>query len=410
MNSPSSARQQLQYIQDFLIQIASGDYNSKLPVINEDDGQMVAIQFGINMLVEELKESTISRVFLDSIYNGINEILIVLNEKEKIQKTNHLVNTLLLYNESELLNQSIEKLLQKTDFDNVRDCIKNAYEQGKIQEIGLNLYTKDNNIIPVSCSFSPLKDAKGKPSGILMVAKNISTLTKAKNQLQDKNDELSLFVYKASHDLKSPVTSITSILELQRESQDINEVRMYSQLIANSAARLDTIISELLILGRITYGKLEYNKVNFRKKFDDIIAGFEFVDGFKDVNINIVIDQNVKPIITEKGLLHTILFNLIDNAIKYRQKKVEPSYIDIHLSKHEKGILFKIKDNGIGIADSLQADIFKMFYRATSKSKGSGLGLYIVQTAVTKLGGTISMESTANEGTTFKIYVPSKLA
>lgn len=402
------AEQQLQYIQDFLIQIANGDYNSKLPITDEKDEQLVAVQVGINMLVEELKETTISRVFLNSIYNGINDVLIVLNEKGEIQKTNQVVETLLLYPESELLSQSVEKLFKKSNNDSVSNCIRNVYEQNKIQEIGLNLIAKDNTIIPFFCSFSPLFNAQNEHSGVLLVAKNITALLNAKNQLQDKNDELNLFVYKASHDLKSPVSSMMGIMALANESQDIQELKTYTKMIEESISKLDTIISDLLVLGRITYGELEYEQMENKQVIDSILKSIEFVPGFKNILFNIDINDQAKSIITEKGLFQTVLLNLIDNAVKYQQKRVEPSHINIHISNQAKGILFKIEDNGIGIADHQQANIFKMFYRATSVSKGSGLGLYIVKTSVLKLGGTISLESTFGKGTAFKIYIPSK--
>lgn len=353
--------------------------------------------------------STISSVSLNSIYDGINDILIVLNDKVEIQKTNKVVETLLLYTESELLNRSIGKLIQNTDFDIVRDTIRNTYYEKKLHETAFNFVTKNNNLIPVSCSFSPLFDEEGKSTGILLVAKNISTLIKAEKQLQEKNEELNLFVYKASHDLKSPVSSILSLMALINESKDINEIKMYCKMIADCTSRLDTIISDLLVLGQITNRELEFEQVDIKQAIDDILKSIEFVDGFKDVNFNIIIDDNTQSIITEKGLFHTILINLIDNAIKYRKIGTEPSFINIHVSNHDKRVLFKIEDNGIGIADLQQANIFKMFYRATSASKGSGLGLYIVKTSVLKLGGTISLESTIGKGTTFSLYLPMQI-
>lgn len=399
--SLSKDHSQLQYVQDFLSKIAEGDYNAKLLVNDGKDEKLAEIQAGINMLVEKLKATTISRVSLDSIYNGISDILIVLNDKVEIQKTNQVVETLLLYTESELLNQSIGKLIQKTDFDLVRDTIRNTYFEKKLHEIAFHFITKENKLIPVSCSFSPLYDPHGKSTGILLIAKNISTLVNAKKQLQDKSEELNLFVYKASHDLKSPVSSIKGIMALIDESKDLNEMKTYYKMIADSTLRLDSIISDLLILGRITYGELEYEQIDFKKVIDAILKSIEFVDGFKDIKFNMAIDDNAQSIWSEKGLLNTILFNLIDNAIKYRKINSEPSFINIHVSSQENGILIKIEDNGIGIADLQQANVFKMFYRATSTSKGSGLGLYIVKTSVLKLGGTIALESTFGKGTTF---------
>ncbi|MES2590777.1 MAG: PAS domain-containing sensor histidine kinase [Bacteroidota bacterium] len=403
------AKRQLQYIQNFLIKIADGDYTSELPVIDNTDEQLVAVQVGINMLVEELKETTISRVFLNSIYKGINDVLIVLNENGEIQNVNHVVESLLLYKESELVQQSVEKLIQINDIDTVRNCLLNVNEQNKIQEVGINLAAKDKSSIPVACTFSPLHNAQGKITGVLLVAKNMSTLINAKNQLREKNEELNLFVYKASHDLKSPVSSMMSVMHMMNESQDINELKMYSKMVDQCINKLDTVISDLLVLGRITYGELEYKEIDINEIINTILTSIEFVHDFKEITFDIVIDKKAETIVSEKGLFQTILLNLIDNAIKYRQKREnEPSYIRINVTPKGKGVLITIEDNGIGIAENQQPNIFNMFYRATAISKGSGLGLYIVKTGVLKLGGTISLESTFGKGTTFKVYIPSK--
>ncbi len=403
----ASTDRQLQYMQDFLINIAHGDFDAKLNISDESDEELVAMQVGINMLVEELKSTTISRVFLNSIYDGINDILIVLNENGEIQKTNHLVETLLQYSESELTNRPIDKILELGDFETVKEYIKNAFEKGKIQEAGLNFIKKDNSKIPVSCSFSALYNKLNQPSGVLLVAKNITALLQAKNQLQDKNDELNLFVYKASHDLKGPVSSMQGIMNLTKKTENVDELKMYCKLMEDCTKKLDSIISDLLVLGKVTYGDLKYETIDIRSKIEEIVHSFEFTEGREDIDFKIVISDEVKYIITERELLHTILLNLIENAFKYRQKKAERSFIHIVISANNKGVLFTIKDNGIGIDDSMQENVFKMFYRATYTSKGSGLGLYIVKMSVLKLGGTISLQSTLDKGTTFTLLLPS---
>jgi PAS domain S-box-containing protein len=404
-----STSKQLQYIQDFLIGLAAGDFNAKLSLAEDDDEQIKSIEVGINMLVEELKITTISQVFLNSIYNGINDILIVLNEKGEVQKTNSVLEKLLLYNEQELKNKSVEKLIHLDCIDDARNAIKNAYETAEIKEIGLNFIDKNKSTIPVSCSFSVLYNAQNQPSGILLVAKDIRVLLNAKEQLEEKNDELNLFVYKASHDLKGPIASMLGVLELSNKSEVKleEETKMYIHMIEECAFKLNTILNDLLVLGRITYGNLEYEDVNIKKMVTGILKSIEYAKGFSDVDIKVDVSAE-QSIITEKELLHTIILNLIDNGIKYRKLDADRGYIYISAKPQDSGICITVEDHGIGIDELAQKDIFKMFYRATYQSKGSGLGLYIVKTSVLKLGGTISFESVLEKGTSFKIYIPSK--
>lgn len=400
---------QLKNIQNYLIQVAEGNFDAKLRLPADSDIELIAIQVGINMLTEELKSTTISRSFLDSVYNGINDMLIVLNDSGEIQTFNNVVLPLMHYSEEELHNQKLENLVHIDSLDVVRDCLLKINKKNENIETGLNLVSKNGIIIPVSCSFSTLHNNKHDQSkSILFVAKDITALLNAKEQLQHKNDELNLFIYKASHDLKSPVSSMLGIMSLLNKTEDKGEVKAYLKMMEECINKSNALINDLLVLGRITYSELKDESISIKTMLDDIIAGMAFVDGYKDIHFNVTVDDKAKFIITEKGLIQTVLLNLIENAIKYRRDAGEPSYINIRVSDQESGILIQIEDNGIGIEESLQADIFKMFYRATLISKGSGLGLHIVKKSIAKLGGTISFESTFYKGTTFNVYIPYK--
>lgn len=404
----SSSSKQLQYMQQFLIQIANGNFDAKLSVSDETSEELVAMQVGINMLVEELKTSTISRVFLNSIYDGINDVIIVLNEHAQIQKANHLVEKILGYSESDLQDQSIDKIIPDQNNTSTKEYIEKVYKYKTTQEVGLNIVAKSGIHIPFSCSFSLLYNNEHSPSGVLLAAKNITALLQAKNQLQEKNDELNLFVYKASHDLKSPVSSMQGIISLINKSNDINEIKMYCRLMEECSQKLDSIISDLLILGRITYRELNHEKINLNDLLGEIINTIKLsIDDPDQIEFTVTIDPKAECIVTERELLNTILVNLIENAVKYKKQRLEKSYVHITVFPKETGVLFVIEDNGIGIEKQLQPNIFRMFYRATYVSKGTGLGLYIVKTGVSKLGGHVSFESDTSIGTSFKIYIPN---
>lgn len=199
-----------------------------------------------------------------------------------------------------------------------------------------------------------------------------------------------------------------SVMNLLNNSENITEMKLYIKMVDECINKLNTIISDLLVLGQITYGELECEQVNVSELLDAILHSIEFLKEFKEINFDISIDKQAEFVVTEKGLLRTIFLNLIDNAIKYSKKREDSSLIRIKVIPFKKGLQFSIEDNGIGIAEHQQANVWKMFYRATAISKGSGLGLYIVKTSVAKLGGTISLESAYDKGTTFKVYIPSQ--
>jgi signal transduction histidine kinase len=105
--------------------------------------------------------------------------------------------------------------------------------------------------------------------------------------------------------------------------------------------------------------------------------------------------------------LITILKNTISNAVKYRKQNRTDCFVNINVSKEDNYTIILVEDNGIGISEKSLPKIFDMFFRATSSVEGTGLGLYICKEMITKLGGTIKLESKLGEGTTVAIKIPS---
>jgi signal transduction histidine kinase len=100
-----------------------------------------------------------------------------------------------------------------------------------------------------------------------------------------------------------------------------------------------------------------------------------------------------------------IIENLVENAIQFA-KEVKPT-LNLYAIDSGNGIMIQVTDNGIGIQSEFHQNVFDMFFRATEKSKGNGLGLYLVKKAVDKLNGTIKLESAFGQGTVIQVYLPS---
>lgn len=114
------------------------------------------------------------------------------------------------------------------------------------------------------------------------------------------------------------------------------------------------------------------------------------------------------PFYSDKSRLLIVLNNMLSNAVRYRDPWKTDSFVQIKVEVNEAEARLEFSDNGIGIADHYLDKIFNMFFRASADSKGSGLGLYIVKSAVEKLDGTIDVESELGVGTTFRITIPNQ--
>src|SRR6185312_10149408 len=125
------------------------------------------------------------------------------------------------------------------------------------------------------------------------------------------------------------------------------------------------------------------------------------------ISFQITINQP-EPFRSDELVIKMILNNLITNAIKYQKKNFQGKSIDLNISVYDSVAEIRIADTGIGIPESHFNEIFNLFSRATSLRAGSGIGLYNVKGALIKLGGNIDVSSVLNEGTVFKLTIPSK--
>jgi PAS domain S-box-containing protein len=237
--------------------------------------------------------------------------------------------------------------------------------------------------------------------GMGLAAQNITDLTEAVNELET-------FVYKSSHDMRSPIASILGLISLaDTEITDIDTSKHYLTIIKQQVERLDNILRKLVDTTRIQHGDKVIHLIDFNQLINDILKALAFMKGFNEIHI----EHNIlskKKFYSDKPLLVSLFQNLMDNAIKYKRENINNSFLKITITDESDGIKIVFTDNGIGIPTHLQKDIFNMFFRATDKASGSGLGLYTVKHCIKKLGGHISQESEENIGTTFTVYLPNE--
>ncbi|WP_375560768.1 ATP-binding protein [Bernardetia sp. OM2101] len=249
--------------------------------------------------------------------------------------------------------------------------------------------------------------------GGILTTQYVENLLKEKNeQLKKTNDELDQFVYSVSHDLRAPLTSVMGILQLLKtDISTVSNVNMYLQLISKSITRLDNYIREVLSISRNSRTRIANEKIDFEEIVEEIKEDLAYLDEFKDVSIKVDINSKQESIFfkSDKIRVKAIFDNLISNAIRYHNPYQDERFVKITIHINEKEARIDITDNGLGISQKHIEYIFDMFYRANDQKMGSGLGLYIVKETVLKLGGTIEIDSTPNEGTTFSIVLPNNI-
>lgn len=225
------------------------------------------------------------------------------------------------------------------------------------------------------------------------------------DELKKVNSELDGFVYRVSHDLRAPLVSLLGLVSIFRLELDPVKKDHYLNLMEKSVERLDNFILDIMNYSRNSRIKISSEEIALRTLVADTIESLRFSqDGsFKIKNL---IDDRLK-IRTDSQRLRPILNNLLSNAIRYRDLGKEEQFVTIQAELINDGVKIEVSDNGIGIPKEHQKDIFKMFFRASKQSEGSGIGLYIVKETVEKLHGTVNLFSTEGIGTTFSIFLPN---
>ena len=224
-------------------------------------------------------------------------------------------------------------------------------------------------------------------------------------QLRKINSELDNFVYKVSHDLRTPISSILGLVHIAKLDATISNMKDCLDQIEKSAEMQDEFIKDIIELSKNSRTNPSKDEIHFKKMITDTFNQLKHsLNGVK-IKPTVEIKQE-KPFYSDSTRLKVIFNNLLSNSIKYGK---EPGgKIGVHIDVHNGHANILVEDNGKGIEQQYQANVFDMFYRATDKNAGSGLGLYIVKETVEKLKGEISLKSEVNQGTSVRLKLPNR--
>lgn len=306
--------------------------------------------------------------------------------------------------------KDFEKRFQ--DDEDWKQHISEVSKAGKIVFEGINQNKGSGKSFPVEVSISihEIIDEKF----VVAVSRDISERKAFEVQqmetiqeLKKANTELDNFIYRVSHDLRAPLTSTLGLNALLKVEENSKIQEEYIELQEKSLKKLDRFILDILNYSRNSRLEVTFKAIDLYDSVQQIITNLEHHNS-ADVEIDVQqqIDSNF---ISDAVRVEMILNNLLSNAIKFQNSRKEQHQISISITVNEELAKIEISDNGIGIIKEHQDKIFEMFYRATDLNYGSGLGLYIVKEAVDFLNGTLQLESTEGEGTTFLISLPNNL-
>ena len=222
--------------------------------------------------------------------------------------------------------------------------------------------------------------------------------------LQKTNKELDRFVYSASHDLKSPLSSVKGLTNLMKYKVEDTEVLEYVDKINHRILDMDQFIGEIIDYSRNARIEVKKEEINLSELIDEIYDKLKYMSDNSPPILKKKFTEGI--IFTDPSRLNVILSNIISNSIKYADPDKSEKWIEVDLQIEGQHNIISIKDNGVGISEEYIDHVFEMFYRANDQSDGSGLGLYIVHEMVEKLQGKIQLMSKEGAGTTIELKIP----
>jgi signal transduction histidine kinase/ligand-binding sensor domain-containing protein len=226
-------------------------------------------------------------------------------------------------------------------------------------------------------------------------------------KLVKTNQQLDRFVYSASHDLSAPLKSILGLINILKLEKKDEGLIQHLKHMERSVQKLEVVIYHLTQFSRNMGGPVSSLTFPFKNVVEEVIEDLKYYSNV--YRIDIIRNYCDSDILTSDFMrVKIVLTNLISNAIKYRDKNKPDNYIKISFRQTANASIIEVEDNGIGIEKEHQEKIFDMFFRATTNSEGSGLGLYIVKDVVEKLQGTINVDCQPGHKTLFTISLPLK--
>lgn len=234
------------------------------------------------------------------------------------------------------------------------------------------------------------------------------TLQEKNEELMRTNTDLDNFIYMSSHDLKHPITNLEGLLSIIPYINDSSEeeAEQWMEMMTTSVFRLKSTIAHITEISKIQKGLEETeDMLDFEQITEEVKQ--DIAQLIEENQATIYTDFQIRSIVYIPKYLKSIIHNLLSNAIIYRHPE-RTAQVHVVTYREKQTIVLAVQDNGLGLSESDQKKLFKMFKRLHVHVDGTGIGLYMIKRMVENHGGSITVESKPQEGTTFRVYFNTK--
>jgi len=303
------------------------------------------------------------------------------------------------------VGKSIYDVVNNFRFPSIIENISHVIETNEILEKEIqttDLRWYQMNILPY------VKQVDNKINGVIITFVEITLRIKDLKEQEALIADHETLLDTISHDIKNPLSGLLLTIEMLSNgiAENPKEFKSLLKIAKNAVKKIQSVISELTDARKQEH---KYKAVDELLNFENILEDVRLtlLDNIKESHAIIRSELNVSEITFSRRKLRSIIYNLLNNAIKFKSPGCKPE-IFIRTTRENHFIILSVKDNGIGIDDTNQKEIFSKYFRIDNNIEGSGIGLHLVKELVTNAGGKILINSQLNKGTEFKIYLKEK--
>jgi two-component system sensor histidine kinase VicK len=313
------------------------------------------------------------------------------------------------YTPAEIIGLPITILIPFDRLDEEPKIIEQLKKGERVDHFETRRRTKEGRLIDISLTISPVRDSDGNIIGASKIARDITHI----KALERRKDD---FIHMASHELKTPITSIKGYMQLASQiisgkefeplRQEFPHLDVSMKAVNKQVDKMISLISELLDLSRIEFGKLQITRseFNLEEMVQETIRDLRPTTTRHEISFESSFSGDVSA---DRDRLSQALINLLTNAIKYSP---EAGQVEVKLRSEENFAEISVRDYGIGIEPKDHRLIFERFFRVEGKNEktfpGFGIGLYVTAEIIELHGGQIQVESEKGKGARFTIRIP----
>lgn len=408
------------------------------PIVNQQ-----GVVIGAAKIVRDItaaKEKERYQSILAAIVDSSDDAIISKNLDGIIQSWNRGAELIFGYQAFEMIGQHVSKLIPADRLAEEVEIIRSLRASKRVSQFETVRRRKNGELIEVSLTISPIIDEKGKVIGASKIARDISTkkqyekaLVEAKQKLETANRNLlaardealaaskmkSQFVANMSHEIRTPMNGILGMCNILLRSDLTDEQRDCAILINDAGTSLLTILNDILDYSKIESGRIDFEKKEFSpiKLVEGVCQILATQAHAKNLSLMTYIDPALPDVLLgDENRLRQVLINLTNNAIKFS----DSGEILVRAMREGAGsrlncdVVFSVTDNGIGITQADQEQLFQPFVQVYAENNrragGTGLGLSISKRLIELMHGAIGVESTVGAGSMFWCRVPFNLA